>query len=136
MIWGQCKAAYSNRLVKLQKRAARIIFQVDFSSPSQSTFKEMKWLDIPNRVVYHTCIMVYKALNGLAPEYIADLFKNTSDIHSRNLRSVDNELLRISHSRTSYNERPFSIVGAKRWNLLPLDIKLSSSLNAFKTTLK
>ena len=115
MIWGQCTAANSNRLVKLQKRAARIILQAGFSTPSQSMFKELKLSDFPNRVMYHTCIMLYKALNGLAPEYIADVFKKTSEIHSRNLRrSVDNELLRILHSRTSYNERSFSIVGAKQ----------------------
>ena len=86
--------------------------------------------------MYHTCIMMYKALNGLAPGYIADLFKKTPEFHSRNLRSVDNEPLRILHSRTSYNKRSFSIVAAKQWNLLPLDINQSSSLNSFKTTLK
>ena len=93
MIWGQCTAANSNRLVKRQKHADKIFLQADFSTPSQSMFKEFKWLDFLNRVIHHTCIMVYKALNGLAPEHIADLFKKTSEIHSRNLRSVDNELL-------------------------------------------
>ena len=47
----------------------------------------------PKRVQYHSCAMVYKALHCLAPEYIVDLFTKVSDTHSRNLRSVDNELL-------------------------------------------
>ena len=46
--------------------------------------------------------MVYKALNGLAPEYISGIFTKVSESHMRNLRSVDNDLLRVPSSRTSY----------------------------------
>ena len=39
--------------------------------------------------------MVHEALNGLAPEYISDVFTKVSESHMRNLRSVDNDLLRV-----------------------------------------
>ena len=80
--------------------------------------------------------MVYKALNGLAPEYISDVFTNVSESHVRNLRSVDNDLLRVPRSRTSYFENSFTISSAKLWNELPLDIRSISTLNTFKNTLK
>ena len=57
----------------------------------------------------YTCTMVYKALNGLAPEYISDVFTKVSESHMRNLRSVDNDLLRVPSSRTSYYENSFTI---------------------------
>ena len=64
----------------------------------------------------HTCTMVYKAQNGLAPEYISDIFTKVSKSHMRNLRSVDNDLLRVPSSRTSYYENSFTISSAKQWN--------------------
>ena len=136
LIWGRCTITNSNRFIKLQKRAARIAFNADFMTPSQTMFNELKWLDFPKRVQYHTCIMMFKALHGLAPEYISNLFIKTSDFHTRNLRSVENEMLRIPQSRTSYYDRSFAVRGAREWNALPLNIKNSESFASFKNNLK
>ena len=116
MIWGRCSSASTLRLVKLQKRAARIILNADFMTPSRLMFSELKWLTFPKRVDYHTCTMVYKALNNLAPNYICERFIMTSDIHSRNLRSVDNKMLHIPSFKTSCYGNSFTISAAKLWN--------------------
>ena len=80
--------------------------------------------------------MVYKALHGLAPEYIEDLFTKVSDSHSRHLRSVDNELLRVPSSKSNIFENSFTITAAKQWNELPLEVCNTSILNAFKNMLR
>ena len=80
--------------------------------------------------------MVHKALHGLAPEYIVDLFTKVLDSHSRHLRSVDNELLRVPSFKTNIFENSFTITAANQWNELPLEVRNSCSLNAFKDTLK
>ena len=100
LIWGGNTTAQSNRLVKLQKRAARIILRVDIMTPSESMFSELKWLSFPKRIQYHVSIMMYKSLNNLAPDYMSDLFNKVSESHSRNLRSVSNDLLSIPLSKT------------------------------------
>ena len=78
--------------------------------------------------------MVYKALNGLASEYISDVFTKVSESHVRNLRSDDNDLLLLLDQelvtmkiRSQYPQL---------WNELPLDIRSISTLNTFKNTLK
>ena len=136
LIWGRCSKTNTLRILKLQKRAARIILKADITTPSQSMFSELNWLIFPKRVQYHSGTMVYKALHGLAPEYIVDLFTKVSDSHSRHLRSVDNELLRVPSSKTNMFENSFTITAAKQWNELPLEVRNSSSLNAFKNSLK
>ena len=73
MIWGQCSAYNIDRLLKLQKRAARIILQADFMAPSKEKFQELGWLTFTQRVQYHICAMVFKSLNGQAPEYLSNL---------------------------------------------------------------
>ena len=140
MIWGRCTTANTQRLLKLQKRAARIILKADILTPSQRMFSELRWLSFPRRVQYHTCVMVYKTLNNLAPEYISDLFQihttQVSDTHNRNTRSVDHELLRIPSFKTSLYETSFSLSAARLWNTVPLDIRMSSSLETFKRSVK
>ncbi|MCU7800963.1 MAG: reverse transcriptase family protein [gamma proteobacterium symbiont of Lucinoma myriamae] len=136
MIWGRCTLANTNRLLKLQKRAARIILKADIMTPSQTMFNELQWLPFPARLQFHTCSMVYKALNDLAPDYIRDLFTKTSEAHTRNLRSVDNELLRVPNSKTTSFENSFTVSAAKQWNEIPFDIRTVSSLQSFKNALK
>ena len=99
LIWGRCTLSNINRLIRLKKRTARIVLKVDFSTPSQIMFNELKWLTFPKSVQYHTCIMMYKRLHGSEPEYLRNLFVKSSEVHSRNLRSVDNETLRFPYAR-------------------------------------
>ena len=91
-------------------------------TPFEFMFNEFQWLPFPKRIQYHNCIMVYKTLTDMAPEYTTELFNKVSETHGRNLRSVDNDLLKIPYSRTCYYDRSFTIQGAKDWNSLPLDI--------------
>ena len=74
MIWGRFSKQNTLRILKLQKRTARIILKADITTPSKTLFSELNWLTFPQRVQYHTCTMVYKALNGLAPEYILVMY--------------------------------------------------------------
>ena len=80
--------------------------------------------------------MMYKARNGMTPEYITDLFKKTSVAHNRQLRSVGNDMLSIPCTKTCYYDRSFTVDGAKQWNELPIYIKHSPSLLSFKNSIK
>ena len=136
LIWGHCSNLNINRLVKLQKRAARIILSVDYTTPSNIMFQDLNWLPFTKRIQYHTCVMMYKALNDLAPEYISSQFSKTFETHSRHLRSVDNELLRVPYSRNCYFEKSFTVDGAKQWNNIPVNLRTLPNLNSFKISLK
>ena len=109
LIWGRCSTSNTNRLIKLQKRAARIILKVDLMTPSKQMFSELKWLPFPERVKYHTRVMMYKILNNMAPDYLRQLFHNVSETHERALRSADNELLTTPLCRTTYYEKSFTV---------------------------
>ena len=136
MVWGKTKSSNIDRLIKLQKRAARIILKADIMTSSKHMFTVLNWLPFDRRVDYHTCIMVYKALNKQTPEYISELLVKTSDTHSLNLRSNTNDDLKIPRSYTQYFDKSFSVCGPKLWNKLPTDIKRSKSLEIFKRKLK
>ena len=133
LIWSRCTVTNTNRLLKLQKRAARIILKADILTPSETMFSELQWLSFTNRIQYRTHIMMFKAFNGQAPTYISSMFTKTSEIHNRNLRSVDNAQLRIPFSRTTYS---FTVNGAKLLNSLPNELREMSNINSFKNAVK
>ena len=91
MIWGRCTKQNTFRILKLQKRAARIILNADITTPSKTLFSELNWLAFPQIVQYHTCTMVYKALNGLASEYISNVYRSlvlTIYVLSKNRKNI------------------------------------------------
>ena len=137
--WVVCRNttnANLTRLVKLQKRAARMILKADFMKPSEQLFKELNWLPFPKRVQYHTCLTVYKSISGQAPEYISSLLPYVSDHHERQTRSTTLGLLYVPRSHSSNFDRAFSVQGPKLGNSLPADIRNSTSINRFKSELK
>ena len=136
VVWGNTTNANLTRLVKLQKRAARIILKVDFMTPSEQLFKELIWLSFPKRVQYHTCLTVYKSITGQTPEYISIMLTYISEHHDRQTRSTVLDLLHIPRSHSAYFDKAFSVQGPKLWNSLPADIRNSTSINRFKRQLK
>ena len=79
--------------------------------------------------------MVFKALNGLAPEYLSKLFIRNSETHLLALRNTSTDL-QLPKKRTSNGQKCFSYKGVKSWNCLPLEIKQASSLKVFKAIQK
>ena len=136
VVWGNTTNANLTRLVKLQKRAARMILKADFMTPSEQLFKERNWLPFPKLVQYHTCLTVYKSISRQAPAYISSLLTYVSDHHKRQTRSTTLDLLHVPRSLSTDFNRAFSVQGPKLWNSLPADVRNSKSINRFKSELK
>ena len=74
--------------------------------------------------------MVYKSLNGLAPNYLSCKFIPRSDINnSYDLRNFANTLA-VPLPRT--NKNSFSYIGAVLWNSLPSNVRQAASLTSFR----
>ena len=132
--WGSAAGTHIERLPKLQKRAARIILNAEFNSPSEQMFNELGWFSVPNRIKYNKAVFTYRALNNLTPEYISTLLKPVSQVHSLNLRSADNGSLFVPKSRTAMYDRSFSCSAPRLWNALSQNIRNAGSLNVLRKT--
>ena len=104
-------------------------------TPSELMFREQNWLPFYKRVNYHKCVLMYKSLNNIAPDYLTERFMKVSEPHNRQLRSADNDLLKFPYSRTKYYANSFTVSGAKLWNSLPLNIRQSPSIDSFKCSI-
>ena len=103
---------------------------------SQRTPKKLNWLNMKNRRIMHGLTMIYKILNGLAPNYLSDSFTLTSEIHDVNTRRAKNSIW-INKSITSkLHRKSYTFYMAKIYNDLPENIQKSVSVNAFKQAIK
>ena len=77
---------------------------------------------------------MYKVVNGLLTTRLNDIFKNTSQIHSQNLRSLAHNFF-ILWPLSEAGKRTFNYRGATLWNSLPAQTKNQTTMNSFKETL-
>ena len=55
------------RINKLQKRVARIILKVDYTTLLADVFQRLSWMPVSQQINYNKAVMTYKALNILTP---------------------------------------------------------------------
>ena len=123
------------KLQRIQNIACRILCRAPRSREVDDLMCTLHWLPVRIRIQYKILLITFKALNDLAPSYISELVRVYSP--SKALRSQDEFLLDPPKTKLkTYGDRSFEAASAKEWNLLPLHIKLSSSLQTFKTNLK
>ena len=73
-VWGCCGSTEINKLQKLQNRAARIVTNSSFDSPSRPLIEELGWKTIEQLISNESETVVFKSLNELAPQYLCGLF--------------------------------------------------------------
>ena len=122
-------------LQKLQNRAARILKKSHYDADARPLTNTLGLKTIRDFIDTEINTMVFKALKGLAPEYLTDLFIRNSESHLRSLRNTNADL-HFPKKTTNNGQKGFSYSDAKSWNALPLEIKQASSLLAFNTKLK
>ena len=78
-----------DKLVKFQKRAARVILDCDVYTPSSELFIELNWQTFPERVTYQKAILMHRIINNICPDYLKNYVSYTSDISCRHTRSTN-----------------------------------------------
>uniref|UniRef100_A0A8C1KKX3 Reverse transcriptase domain-containing protein n=1 Tax=Cyprinus carpio TaxID=7962 RepID=A0A8C1KKX3_CYPCA len=132
---GGCSARLVNKLQLVQNAAARVLTRTrkyDHISPVLST---LHWLPIKHRIDFKILLITYKALNGLAPQYLNELLLHYSP--PRPLRSQNSGNLIIPRiSKSTAGGRSFSYLAPKLWNNLPNIVREADTLLQFKSRLK
>ena len=133
-IWGTTSRTQLHRIQKLQNFAAKVAVgngrKYDHATPY---INKLNWSKIDKKCILDTCILTYKFLNKLLPEWLMT-FTLVSTINPVPTRQ-SNDLI-VPRTQTYTGERSFKVRAPKLWNTLPQDVKDSSSLNTFKRKVK
>ena len=80
--WSQCPNIKKEILIKQHKRMAKIVLGVDTLTPTDHVLNPLKWTKLEQRWKLYRCKLVYRALRGEAPEYIALLSQKSNNVHN------------------------------------------------------
>ena len=138
-IWGKTNKVKINRVLKIQKRSARIILNATLDTRSISLFSHLKWITVQQRTNYQNSILIYKIMNGLTPPYLTTAIESVKHPHSYMLRSVAASSvidLQIPVVKRDIFKCSLSYSGSLFWNTIPAKIRAAPSLNVFKIKCK
>ena len=133
VVWTTCDCL--NRVLKLQKRAARIILDADCQASSVKLFNKLNWIPFFEQAKLTKCCIIYKLLQGHLPTYLKSLLKLTSNTHSRQTRYANFNIARPVIKREIEGGRTFTVTACQAWNSLPLSMRKIASLNFFRNSL-
>ena len=80
-------------LYKIQTRAIRIVFIVDYKASTYLLFSKNNIFTLEKLLLFNGGVYLYKILNNLAPNYACDIFSKCTNVGGKNLRSCSNENL-------------------------------------------
>ena len=118
----------ATKLQKLQNRAARILTSSSYDANVDDLFFRLDWQKLNLQRELKTATMVYKSLNGLAPDYLKSMFTDRSATSTYSLRNCEGKLA-LPLPRTNFLKNSFSYSGAVLWNSLPTKYKHLLVLN-------
>ena len=136
-IWGNCPKVYINQIQRLQNRSVRAVLgNFDYSVSSTNLIQKLGWMNINQRYIYFTCIMVFKCLHNMAPQYLSSKMNYIKDLQPYNTRNTNSMNLLVPHPNTEIFKQSFAYSGPALWNKLPQCLKNINNLTTFKHQLK
>ena len=122
------------KLQRVQNLAARVVTRLSNYSIITPTPKKLHWLPVKYRIIFKVVLLTFKALHGLASNYLRTLLQ--SYIPSRSLRSETGNLLIMPKTRRKFGCQSFAVAAPKLWNDLPVNIRTTTSIVSFRSSLK
>ncbi|XP_017330014.2 heterogeneous nuclear ribonucleoprotein A0a isoform X1 [Ictalurus punctatus] len=131
----ECSSRNINKLQLVQNAAARVLTRTRRYDHITPILSILHWLPVKSRINYKILLLTYKALNGLAPQYLSDLLVLYDP--PRLLRSKDAGYLTVPRIvKATAGGRAFAYRAPQLWNSLPISVRDSDTVSVFKSRLK
>ena len=69
-VWGSCSKSLSQKLQKLQNRAARVITFSNYDRGTDELLRMVNWVKLDHQRLVDKSIMMYEIVNRMAPDYL------------------------------------------------------------------
>ena len=135
-VWANTTNKNVRKLQAVQNFACRIVSGAKKYDHVTPLLKSLSWLPVKDQLYYRQAIMAFKCMTGQAPEYLTSEFitREHPEVSERTTRS--SQELNIPLFRTASGQRTFYYRPVKLWNNLESFLKLSTSVEIFKRSLK
>ena len=133
--WSNTHARYTDPLVSLQGRAARMIVG---ANRTEEALGVLKWTSVTERWNSQRAVMMFKVAYGLVPEYLSCGFTKLDECYSegdRVTRGRAHGNFRPCPSGNEWGRRRLAHHGVHLWNSLPTVIKVCDTIDQFKSAI-
>ena len=134
LAWGNSHKFLLDRLLLLQKKSLRIIFNTHARSHTNPLFFENKILKIADLYSFQLGQFMYNYNNNSLPSAFDRMFQKNQSFHNYPTRRSNEFHLPLL--RTLLAQNTFIYTGPRLWNSLDDAIKNSRTLNSFKSNLR
>ena len=90
------------------------------------------WKNLESQRKFHKAVMVYKSINGLAPNYLSSMFLDRDSVTNYPLRDTEGKLA-IPMPHTNFLKNSFGYSGVVLWNSLPIEVRQVDTLGEFRS---
>ena len=104
-----CKKEALERALRMQKRAARIILEVQRTSRTVRLLNNLSWIPFYNDAYIKRCELAYQRINSTLPFYLNASLRKDSNAHSRTTRNCNLNLQCPLYKNISEGERTFAV---------------------------
>ena len=132
-LWGHTYQSRLNKLVKLQKKAIRIVDKADYIEHTLPIFKKYNAMTLNDICRFSTATIMYKIMQCDVPQKIQNMVNLVNNVHSYETRQTLN--CYIYPTRTVLKSQTFRIQGPMIWNQLNDVVKNKLNIYSFKRNL-
>ena len=134
LIWGSANVISLNPLIRLQKKAIRLVNNSNYTDHTAPIFKSMKILTVHQIFKLNCLSFIYNCIRtDKFPTFKKMLIKNVN-IHSHHTRQANN--YRPQRERLELCKRSYFSQGIVLWNSLEPSIQHCSTIDIFKHNIK
>ena len=131
-IWTSCDKENLVRVLKLQKRAARVISDADNQASSVTLFNRLQWLPFYEESKIAKCCVAYNHIQGEVPLYTEGSLILNSQQHNRATRYSNTNFICPRFNRMTEGGRSFAVTTSQLWHSSTLELRNSTTLESFK----
>ena len=134
-LWDGCSNQNSEKLEKVQLEAARVVTGLPSFASKDALYFETGWEKLKIRRERRKLCLLYKIINGLAPDYLLDLLPPiVNTVVPYNVRNgTDFTLYNFTLSLTNKSFFPSTI---RLWNNLSESQRAAETVNQFKSAIR
>ena len=135
LLFGKSTYAYSiDRLRILQKKAIRLVKNVNYNSHTQPIFKELSILNIDSIIDIELMKFMYKYDNNMLPVTLNNLLIRSNEIHNYETRNADVPLTVKTHFAPLSDS--FLVAGPNIWKKVTKDDRNIENIGNFIAKMK
>jgi len=134
VIWAISSSIALVKLVRIQKRAIRLVANSEWNAHTAPLFRDLNILTIHQLNLLYVALFLYKVYNNLLPQYFIDMFVPNFTVHSHNTRQRDD--FHVPYHRLVSTSNSIHVYGVNVWNSICKDIKNINSLKLFRIKYK